>query len=281
MKKIVLISTFLGLNILSTNASDFGFSPIGIGGSKPIFDPCLFINAKEEKASASPWNIYFPDNGNSSSSTTIEPNQAKKQAIIIKIMDHLSSIIDFKGQVTTFLEENREIYGQYASLKEQKVLLESRILRLERERKEVKSEAQRNTALISSDHGNREIQRIIDAIKEQLNEDLARIDQTLNRSKEKRIQVEDDYFEVYSQWAPFQEYLLQLENLEANLMKSLKTLKEIESAPSSSNNSGTYYGRINDFSDIITTPTGYNDNGTVNIDWYKKLKDKCKWGSPL
>ncbi|MCR9204222.1 MAG: hypothetical protein NXH75_06580, partial [Halobacteriovoraceae bacterium] len=229
MKKTILITTILSLNIISTSAGDYGINPIDYGSIayKPIFDPCDLIKRNGEKDNKNLWNNFALNTNNP---VTIDLTQMKKQTIITKIMDHLSNIIDLKGKVTTFLEENRETYGRYTSLKEQKVLLEDRILRLEADRKELNSEAQKSFASISPGHSNRKIRKIIDAIQEQLNRDLSRIDKTLNPSKDKRIQVEDEYFEVYSRWAPYQEYLSQLENLETNLIKSLKTLKEIENS---------------------------------------------------
>ncbi|MEC7275697.1 MAG: hypothetical protein VXV96_05195 [Bdellovibrionota bacterium] len=265
--KTKLAILIIGAQILNISASDVGLNP-----TRPIedffpspinrakFDPCDIL--KGQKSVAFEWQEEAP----------MTP---QSEIIINKIMDNLARIIDLKGKVTTYLEENRETYGRYISLKEQKTLLSSRVLRLEEKREKLKSEAQANIARIDSGHSNRKIRKIIEAINASLNSEVYRIDKDLNPAKAQKLDVENEYFEVLSRWAPYKEYLKQLEHLEQNLLKSLAALKEVEEDQSTPSSSSRTFRELNDFTRVVTIPTGFDESGLVNTNWLEKLKERC------
>jgi hypothetical protein len=213
--------------------------------------------------------------------TTGRASQVKsdKEKIIKKLMDHLSKIIDLKGKVTIFLEENRETYGSYISLKEQKELLSKRIPLLEDRRNLIVNKFNTDLTRISPELSNRKIRKIIESLQVQRDEDLERIDLDLIPSKQTLNEVERDYFSVLAIWAPYKEHLNHLEDLEDNLMKSLNALRVLDSeidSPANSSSIATIatfdFSGLANLGSQLATRTGYNDDGSVNIEWLEPLK---------
>ncbi len=293
-KLIIIKALILMAPIFASHASDVGLPGRGITPRREEIDFCdMLRGSRSNDLIGIPPKIEIPSWGANNVDLDLNENkeinfdfnsdidfatQIKKEAIIKQIMGHLAHIIDLKGRVTTFLEDNREVYGRYVSLTEQKELFASRVKRLEVERKSAMDDVRDKIASIGPEHGTWKTKRMINALEEQLSSQLSYIDKDLSPSKDRLRKIEDEYFDVLSQWSPYQEYLSQLENLESNLMKSLKTLKEVEAASrtTTSNNTGSSYGNLADLSSRITKPINIRNNGSINNDWLINLRKYCK-----
>lgn len=147
--------------------------------------------------------------------------------IVATVMTYIKKIIDIKFQMTTYLQENKEIYGRYESLRVQKAELDLRMDAHLEERKELLAHYDREVKLIDTDLSESERKRIYKNLIKQRKAALKSVDSKISELSHTKRKVDPKYFDALAQWSPYKEYLTQLENLEKSLLASLKILASV------------------------------------------------------
>jgi len=147
--------------------------------------------------------------------------------IILNIMTYFKKIIDIKFKTTTYLEENKEIYGRYESLREKKEYLITEGTTLYAERISILDYYKLEIEQINPNLSQKRYTKLHKRILKQRRRDLKKIERKITRNDGQKEKMLSHFLDALAAWSPYQNYLEQLEKLELSLEKTVTSLSKI------------------------------------------------------
>lgn len=161
---------------------------------------------------------------------SIDPQRPRTHNdIIIDVMNFIKKIVDLKFKMVDYLENNKEIYGEYESLNAQKKEIDSTLNNLKNEKATTISSYDQQIKLISTNLSSRDYRKVYQSLMANRKNDLGIIEDKIVLLEKNKGKVDFDYFKALEKWAPYKEHLERLESLEKSLLDSLQSLAKIES----------------------------------------------------
>ncbi len=214
--------------------------------------------------------------------STQNPEFQKKE-IVETLLGQLKEIMELKFKLSDYLEENREVYGQYSALGVRKEELAMSISRYETQRAEVITKYNLAVKSLNPEHRRTILKRILEQLKVDKEQDLGRIDRELHMLYNERSEVDSRFVEVSTIWSPYQEYLGQIQDLERSLLETLEVLRKVEVIEEETKSSVDYLATY-----LRTSKSPLEDGYTIErdcealFDQVKKLvRDRVLGGSNI
>lgn len=165
--------------------------------------------------------VFETDYTSPTSSIETELSIAIRQSIL-----YTKKILDLKFAAAGFLTENKSVYGEYVRLNEMKEDIESQKSLTQNLKDEF---IEKSDALIISLNNIEEslARRIYQDLSNERSREISRHNIALNNLHKHWLNMKVAYYRSIAKWAPYENYLAELNKLESSLQDTLKRLAEI------------------------------------------------------
>lgn len=155
------------------------------------------------------------------------PIQDEKTQAIKKVAQLISKIVDLKFKAAEFLDENRELYGDFKSAEMQVNDLKAERVRIEELRTKRESWLQERIVELSRISNGRAQKKLAEQIREEYQVEVERLRKSDDKLAQDLLKVQPHYYQFWADWSPYEDYLIQYTKLESELIESLNKIKMI------------------------------------------------------
>lgn len=150
-----------------------------------------------------------------------------RHEILVHTLEYLKKIIDLKYKMVDTLQKNKKVYGKYVALKEEKEEIDRAITSVEEKIAVLETNFRESLIRLDPKLPEEFLEKVKKTLVKEYKKERNKLEDQREDYFDQKKCVDYDYFEITKKWAPFQNYLQQLEALERSMLLSLETVTKV------------------------------------------------------